>query len=146
MLVSINLGNGLTLTRISCDHQRQKSWTNSCRTRWILLRLMPWFLTSRGHQQLWYGIGYAGQIDGLVQDCSNSSALALELLQSCTKPSRWRMIENANIYLCFWKNTHMPPKKQTEKQHVEGKRLIIQTCEFWLTHWLRGDLKEILEK
>ena len=24
-------------------------------------------------------------IDGLVQDCSNSSALAMELLQSCTK-------------------------------------------------------------
>ena len=28
-------------------------------------------------------------IDGLVQDCSNSSALALELLQSCPKPSIW---------------------------------------------------------
>ena len=26
-------------------------------------------------------------IYGLVQDCSNSSANALELLQSCTKPS-----------------------------------------------------------
>ena len=26
--------------------------------------------------------------DGLVQDCSNSSALAMELLQSCSKPSR----------------------------------------------------------
>ena len=26
-------------------------------------------------------------IDGLVQDCSNSSALAMELLQSCAKPS-----------------------------------------------------------
>ena len=26
-------------------------------------------------------------IDGLVQDCSNFSALAIELLQSCTKPS-----------------------------------------------------------
>ena len=25
--------------------------------------------------------------DGLVQDCSNSSALAMELLLSCTKPS-----------------------------------------------------------
>ena len=25
-------------------------------------------------------------IDGLVQDCSNSSVLAMELLQSCTKP------------------------------------------------------------
>ena len=28
-------------------------------------------------------------IDGLAQDCSNSSALAMELLQSCTKPSIW---------------------------------------------------------
>ena len=28
-------------------------------------------------------------IDGLVQDCSNSSALAVELLQSCTEPSIW---------------------------------------------------------
>ena len=27
-----------------------------------------------------------GHINGLVQDCSNSSALAMELLQSCTKP------------------------------------------------------------
>ena len=26
-------------------------------------------------------------VDGLVQDCSNSIANALELLQSCTKPS-----------------------------------------------------------
>ena len=33
------------------------------------------------------------QIDGLVQDCSNSSALAMELMQSCTKPSKyiWRL-------------------------------------------------------
>ena len=28
-------------------------------------------------------------IDGLVQDCNNSSALAMELLQSYTKPSIW---------------------------------------------------------
>ena len=28
-----------------------------------------------------------GYIDGLAQDCSNSSALVMELLQSCTKPS-----------------------------------------------------------
>ena len=31
----------------------------------------------------------SSHIDGLVQDCSNSSALAMELLQSCTKPSIW---------------------------------------------------------
>ena len=30
--------------------------------------------------------GHTEYIDGLVQDCSNSSAWALELLQSCTKP------------------------------------------------------------
>ena len=29
------------------------------------------------------------EINGLVQDCSNSSANALELLQSCTKPSNY---------------------------------------------------------
>ena len=31
-------------------------------------------------------IFFVGNIDGLVQDCSNSSALALELLQSGPKP------------------------------------------------------------
>ena len=30
-------------------------------------------------------------IDGLVQDCSNSIANALELLQSSTKPSIWKL-------------------------------------------------------
>ena len=30
-------------------------------------------------------------IDGLVQDCSNSSALPMELLQSCTEPSIWAL-------------------------------------------------------
>ena len=29
---------------------------------------------------------YIEHIDGLMQDCSNSTANALELLQSCTKP------------------------------------------------------------
>ena len=28
-------------------------------------------------------------VDGLVQDCSNSNAWAMELLQSCTKPSMY---------------------------------------------------------
>ena len=32
-------------------------------------------------------IDYSRYIDGLVQDCSISSALALEILQSCTTPS-----------------------------------------------------------
>ena len=32
---------------------------------------------------------YQDHTDGLVQDCSNSGALAMELLQSCSKPSIW---------------------------------------------------------
>ena len=31
-------------------------------------------------------------VDGLVQDCSNSSALAMELLQSCAKLSMWSAV------------------------------------------------------
>ena len=31
--------------------------------------------------------GYDSHIEGLVQDCSNSIANALEILQSCTKSS-----------------------------------------------------------
>ena len=39
--------------------------------------------------QRWIGLAKRIKIyiDGLVQDCSNSIALAMELLQSCTKPS-----------------------------------------------------------
>ena len=35
----------------------------------------------------WKIIPYSWYFDGLVQDCSNSSELAMELLQCCTKPS-----------------------------------------------------------
>ena len=43
-------------------------------------------------------------IDGLAQDCSNSSALAIELLQSCTKPLiSWLpfIISRLHIHKCF---------------------------------------------
>ena len=38
------------------------------------------------HITLYYG-NMEIHIDGLVQDCSNSSALAMELLQSCARLS-----------------------------------------------------------
>ena len=42
----------------------------------------------------------AVHFDGLVQDCSNSSALAMELLQSCTKPSIYlrAMLQGMFVY------------------------------------------------
>ena len=43
-------------------------------------------------------------IDGLVQDCSNSIALAMELLQSCMKPSIYFIENNRTIIARLWHN------------------------------------------
>ena len=40
----------------------------------------------------WIGsvvVSCVAYVDGLVQDCSISSALAMEILQFCSKPSMW---------------------------------------------------------
>ena len=42
-------------------------------------------------------------IAGLVQDCSNSSALAMELPQSCTKPAIYVDI----LYCCLIQSIHV---------------------------------------
>ena len=44
-----------------------------------------------GNSTATFHSGKQWQINGLVQDCSNSIANALELLQSCTKPWKCRM-------------------------------------------------------
>ena len=46
-------------------------------------------------------------IDGLVQDCSNSSALAMELLQSCTKPSVWNQSVRTIVWRAMIYTNHM---------------------------------------
>ena len=38
-------------------------------------------------------------LDGLAQDCGNSSALALELMQSCTKPATWKSDISTYMYI-----------------------------------------------
>ena len=47
-------------------------------------------------------------IDGLVQECSNSIAKALELLQSCTKPliciQLLAEVPDENVYKSMWFN------------------------------------------
>ena len=75
-------------------------------------------------------------IDGLVQDSSNSSALALELLQSCAKPSispvchQWRYSSSSSI-----------PQKQCVMKMIQ-RRYSIQSRLYhtmWCheNHWLR---------
>ena len=79
-----------------CTRDKKKHWPSQ---RWLnplMLKpeysepsgpwlVMPWLRTSPRHHQPCYWV----YVDGLAQDCSNSSASALELLQSCTKPSIW---------------------------------------------------------
>ena len=59
---------------------------------------MFWYALKQGYKAYRHVYGFLVKetwwpclqnIDGLVQDCSNSDALAMELLQSCTKPSIW---------------------------------------------------------
>ena len=58
-----------------------------------------------------YGSWYTWQVDyinGLMQDCSNSSASAVELLQSCTKPSiSWQ--NDIEAFLPLLGNPWSPP-------------------------------------
>ena len=45
--------------------------------------------------QIW---GKKTHVDGIMQDCSNPSALAMRLLQSCTKPSIWSVNRHCWIF------------------------------------------------
>ena len=58
-------------------------------------------------------------VDGLVQDCSNSIAIALELLQSCTKPSisfKWLYVPHT----WSWSTKLLVWKKKQKKNEVIG--------------------------
>ena len=48
--------------------------------------------------RLFVNLAICGEyINGLVQDCSNPSVLAMELLQSCTKP--WHRKHSKDVYV-----------------------------------------------
>ena len=70
-----------TLNRINQNQTRQVNGTATSEVTVVIIR----------------------HVDGLVQDCSNSSALAMELLQSCTKPSM-SCIQLINSFL--WQLAH----------------------------------------
>ena len=51
--------------------------------QWIYMSEYSFRWVCKTHTSWWH------KIDGLVQDCSISSALAMEILQFCTKPLKW---------------------------------------------------------
>ena len=76
---------------IQCMYRNEYGWNQ------------PWQIVRKAKSEHISCIIYWNKIctDGLVQDCSTSSALAMELLQSCTKPLTYIKF---NICLLLWCN------------------------------------------
>ena len=85
-------------------------------------------------------------IDGLVLDCSNSTAYALELLQSCTKPLIYeknypnvdlRIIQVFQTYQGWGKASVLPLAPLTVHMHPQVSVLLnwLQHCINWIQHW-----------
>ena len=62
-----------------------------CGSYWHKWALWFWYL------RLGLLFSKCKQSDSFVQDCSNSRVLAMELLQSCTKPSKWSLLFSVNV-------------------------------------------------
>ena len=75
-------------------------------------------------------------INGLVQDCSNSSALAMELLQSCSKPSIYPFImsdydiNQVMIVTSFyaWSARWLHPACLSLKKSIYGQNWVKYGC------------------
>ena len=68
-------------------------------------------------------------IDGLVQDCSNSSATALELLQSYTKPSilYWWFRTNQSE----WDSQNVLSSRVTSSRIINTRNIIWRVSRLW---------------
>ena len=72
--------------------------------------------------------------DGLVQDCSNSSALAVGLLQSCTKPSIYTFYTRPWHWNCTgWRYT---PSSMTSNILNSLSSGDMELGQHWLRWWL----------
>ena len=104
---------------------------------------------------LFISCGFAWYVDGLVQDCSNSTANALELLQSCAKPSIFTLYFQASFdgtmgafaELIKWtrkiwmKLACIKPKQNTRKCEPCAWLLGLDICAIYNRDILRYKLK-----
>ena len=66
---------------------------------WVVFAFYCW-IQVEDSDYAWHAFAH---IDGLVQDCSNPSALAMELLQFCAKPSIC-LSTIVTLHQCQWSN------------------------------------------
>ena len=88
-----NKATDFFLNLISCQHFQT--------AQQLLINLPACVLLLYAQQTIHHYFNSIQYVDGLVQDCCTSSALARQLLQSCTKPS---------MYCCFSYDIHIHQK------------------------------------
>ena len=81
--------------RIWVNVSHEPMWTDNNRKT----KYMKTMNISYGMYCMWR---FVAHVDGLAQDCSNSIALAMELLQSCTKPSNRCIHECVVLLVYLW--------------------------------------------
>ena len=75
-------------------------------------------------------------IEGLVQNCSNSSALAMELLQSCTELSIYSVVKpkvNQN-----WFSKHDTQQNPSAEIPLKQMLWFLASSLFWYDHFRSG--------
>ena len=102
--------------------------------KWKLSICFPRFEPNLLHGTLAY-------IDGLAQDCSNSSALAMELLQSCAKSSiySWHVMTRMHLprYWPFGRGKRWIPSQMASNTLMFSLILAWRNC--WRNNQVRGD-------
>ena len=108
------------ITKYKTFHVCDKLWVVGCFFAWLCAKL--------------------AKINCLVQDCSNSVANALKLLQSCIKPLRSHQIimqslANISLYLAAFTTPGMDPWVQCDKISTHPQ----------LTYWGRDKMVAIFQ-
>ena len=77
-------------------------------------------------------------VDHLMQDCSISSALAMEILQSCIKPSKWNLQEPTLSMCCTYMLISTLGPSDTIWRHRSGSSLaqVMACCLMAPSHYL----------
>ena len=89
----------------------------------------PWLV----HVMDWCHQATSHYLEGWAQDCSNFIANALEILQSCTKPSIWSVVGQ---YLCH----HMMSLGHNELIIIDCYTQHSMSAQTWARHWLTNTL------
>ena len=84
--------------QVPCILKNLESWPTALRECWDYWNPEKYSIFDQVPLKQYWKYGWVNHVDSLAQDCSNSIANALDLLQSCTKPSKRKSPSNGNIH------------------------------------------------